>query len=274
MFGKLLKYDFFLSLKAVSVSYIALFGIFAGELISSKLDMTWLTILLGVGLVFGGGVVLFMSFVTLARLFHDTMFSAQGYLSFTLPVKTSSLFLSKVLVSTSWTIISGLLLIGTFVMNYLVFKQQTDAGSSGAFLEVIQESGILEMFPSTSVLIQYAIATAFLMLCSITSFWSFVFFAITVANTQKLQAHPKLYGFAIFFALNSVVNSISAKITELLPLSIELGYDKMSLSFSSMASSEALFAVGIGGTIFNVIVAIGLIAITMWIIENKVDIKG
>ncbi len=130
------------------------------------------------------------------------------------------------------------------------------------------------MFPSTSVLIQYAIATAFLMLCSITSFWSFVFFAITAANTQKLQAHPKLYGFAIFFALNSVVNSLSAKITEALPLSIELGYDKMSLSFSSMTSSDALFAVGIGGTIFNVIVAVVLIGITMWIIENKVDIKG
>lgn len=276
MFGKLLKYDFSISLKAVSVSYIALATILLAELITLAFDSTWITVLLGVCSIIFAYVVIFMTFTTLAKLFHDTMYSAQGYLSFTLPVNTSTLFLSKVVVSTIWTIVSSLLLVGTFLINLSFLKDGAMDMSDGSFFDMIKETGILDMFPSTSVMIQFAIATAFLIICSISSFWSYVFFAITVANTQKLQSHPKIYGFGVFFALAFVINSLSAKFTDAIPLGLELAQDKMSLVFYSMASdtSDALFTVGIAGTLFNVIVAVGLVVATMWIIENKVDIKG
>lgn len=275
MFGKLLKYDFSISFKAVSVSYIALAAILFMEISAIGLDVTWLGVVLGVSSVIFGWIVIFMTFVSLAKLFNDTMYGTQGYLSFTLPVDTSTLFLSKVVVATTWTIVSSIFLVIVFVINFVLIRDNALQLGEGSFMQIIEETGFLEMFPSVSVMIQYAITTAFLIICSISSFWSFVFFSITVANTQKLQAHPKLYGFGVFFALVVVVNSLSAKLTDALPIGIELAQEKMSIVFYSMnRSSEAIFTVGIGGTIFNVIVAVGLVFATMWFIENKVDIKG
>ena len=71
-----------------------------------------------------------------------------------------------------------------------------------------------------------------------------------------------------------IVNTIGNKLTEYLPLTVNVGSERVFLSFTQMgAEPDVLISYGIGGTIFSALVAVGLLFATGYIIENKVNIK-
>ena len=105
------------------------------------------------------------------------------------------------------------------------------------------------------------------------TFTGFVYFAVTLANTRALQKHPKFFGFLIFFGIYSVSNSLGAAFTSVLPLSVNITNEKVFIALSSMNEGDVLASFGLGGTVFMAIVAVGLLFVTGYIMEHKVNIK-
>lgn len=272
MLGKLLKYELKHSARYVMSVYacaaVAAVLMFFGMLVK----VTWINILGSIVLYLVGIIAVVMTLVSVIKNFYDTLYSRQGYLSFTLPVKCSSLLISKVLTSFFWIIISSVLMALIFSLIFINFKSQSN-GAATAIIDAIKVSGVLETLPSAAMIVKFVLVIAVLGLLNILVFVGFVYFAVTLANTRALQKHPKLFGFIIFVVTYSVSNSISAKFTYSVPLCVEITSDSVSLALSSMNNTQALASFGIAGTLFMALVALALLFVTGWIMEHKVNIK-
>lgn len=273
MLGKLLKYEIKHSARYVSIIYACAGAVTVLMLIAMLAKMTWLSVIGSLVLYFVGIAAVFMTLVSVIRNFYDTLYSRQGYLTFTLPVKSSQLLFSKVVVSFFWIILSCVLMALIIGIIGLNASRQSDESLSG-ILEVIKGSGLLEMLPSKWMVAKLVFILAVVALLNILTFVGFVYFSVTLSNTRALQKHPKLFGFLIFFGTFGVSNAINMKLTYSLPLAVHVTSEKVYLGFESMDTmSESLFSFGVGGAIFMGLVALGLLILTGWIMEHKVNIK-
>lgn len=274
MLGKLLKHEFKHSARYVMAIYACTGAVLAVMLLAMLLKITWLSVAASMVLYFAGILVVVLTLVSVIKNFYDTLYTNQGYLSFTLPVKCSSLLASKVIVSFVWIILSFLALSLIYLFIFLNARAQTsDNEQMGSILEMLKETGILDMLPSGAMIAKFIVLIVVLVLLAILTFVGFVYFSVTLANTRPLQKHPKAFGFLIFFGSYAISNSIGAKLTYSLPLSFSVTSEGLKLALSSMEKSEAVFSFGLGGTIFMALVALGMLFATGWIMEHKVNVK-
>ncbi len=117
------------------------------------------SMLLYIGLVIG---VLVMTFVIMIQRFHKNLLGDEGYLMFTLPVKSWQLILSKLLVSMLWFILSFL----TVMSSVLIIANVPNLfGEIGKILDSMRSylgAGGLVLIPLTPVVsIAYAIITIY-----------------------------------------------------------------------------------------------------------------
>lgn len=118
MLGKVLKYEFKNSVTVMGIFYAALvlftimgcFGLHGLQIDSSA--STPASVWFGVLLVFyfvGMVAVNVVSFIYFCKSYSTTMYSAQGYLTFTLPVNPTTIYSAKVLCSFIWMIVTFIL---------------------------------------------------------------------------------------------------------------------------------------------------------------------
>lgn len=273
MLGKLLKNEIKHSARYTMAIYAAAFAAMAVTGISLLMDTGWLGVLSCFALYIVGFAAVVVTLVSVIKNFNDTLFARQGYLTLTLPVKGSTLLLSKIIVSFMWIVVSFGVMALTFVVIFYYGKARSE-GTMDSMWSVISMSGILDMLPSAGAIIKFIIVVVILAISTIITYVGYVYFTVTLANTRLLQSHPKFYGGLIFFGIMMIVNMLSNKLTELLPLTVNVSTERVYLSFTQMgAEPDVLISYGIGGTIFSAIVAIGLLFATGYIIENKVNIK-
>lgn len=273
MLGKLLKHEIKHSARYTMVIYIAITAFIGVIGLSMLSDTTWLGVMACFGLYIAGLACVVVTLVSIIKNFYDTLYGRQGYLTFTLPVKCSTLLISKLIVSFMWIIISFAVMAGTYGIIYLYAKDKTDSFLSD-FASVFAISGLSDYLPSGTVIAEFIIVVAVLALMTILTYLGYVYFTVTVANTRHFQSHPKLFGGLLFFALFFAVNSISNKLTEVIPLSFNVTSDRVYFAFEDMFStSDVLLSYGVGGTVFSALVAVGLLIATGYIMEHKVNLK-
>ena len=272
MLGKLLKHEFRQSARSVMLIYASAAAVILFIFFGMLTKITWIGIVGSIVLYIAALVGVIMTLVSVIRNFYETLYSNQGYLSFTLPVRCSSLLFSKVFVSAVWIILSFVLAALCFLVIAMNAKA-TAEGSMEGIWDVLEMTGLKEMLPSGATLAKLLIIGVVLVLMMVLTFIGFVYFAVTMANTRLLQKHPKLFGFLIFFATYGVSNAIATKLTYSLPLSLEISTEDVRLVFVAMDQSESLLSYGLGGTLFLALVAVGMLILTGWIMEHKVNIK-
>ena len=272
MLGKLMKHECKQSARSVMLIYASAAAVILFVFFGMLTKITWIGILGSVVLYIVALVGVIMTLVSIIKNFYDTLYSNQGYLSFTLPVKGSNLLLSKVLVSVVWIVLS--LVLGALCLWVIAINTKASMeGSMEGVWDVLEMTGIKEMLPSGATLIKLIVLVAIKALLVALTFIGFVYFAVTMANTRALQKHPKLFGFLIFFLTYGAANAIATKLTYSLPLSLEISTEDVKLAFVAMDRSESMLSYGLGGTIFLALVAFGLLLLTGWIMEHKVNIK-
>ena len=274
MLGKLLKNELKHSGRYVATIYSVAAAVIAFMAIGILTKITWIGVLCSVLLNFVAIGILLITLISVVKNFYDTLYGAQGYLSFTLPVKCSTLLLSKVLISFFWIILSYVIAGLCVVMVGLNAKAQAGEQISGLF-DLIDMSGLREMIPSGAMIVKIVIYAVLMILLHILTLVGFIYFSVTLANTRPLQGHSLLFGLITFLAAYGVGYAISAKLTYSLPLSVYVSTEKIGLAFEKMnvGGGDYLFSFGIGGTIFIALAALGLLFFTGWIMEHKVNIK-
>lgn len=273
MLGKLIKHELRHSARYTLSIYIAVTVISAvmGFTLLSK--ATWIGVMSCIALYAAGIVAVIVTLVSVIKNFYDTLFGRQGYLTMTLPVKCSTLLISKVIVSFIWIVASFTLMGLTLVMVFFYAKEKS-AGYFTMISDAVSVSGILEILPSASTVISLLIAAALWAVITIFTYVSFVYFTVTVANTRALQSHPKLLGGLVFLGIFSLNNTVGNILTQYIPVTFNVGADKVYFAFEQMGMIEDTFlSYGVAGTVFSGIFALGLLWLTGFILENKVNLK-
>ncbi len=273
MLGKLLKHEIKHSARYIMLIYAAVLAAAGVTGISMLTQTGWLGVLGCFALYTVGFAAIIVTLVSVIKNFYDTLYARQGYLTFTLPVKCSTLLLSKVIVSVMWIIVSFILMAFNFYVIYLYGKSRS-GGTIDSMWSIISMSGLLDMLPSGKVMVETLIVIAVIILVTVLTYVGYVYFTVTIANTRRFQSHPKLFGGLTFFAITVIVNGISNKLTEFIPLTFNVTNEKILFSFSAMGEvPNAIISYGIGGTIFSGVVAVALLFLTGYIMENKVNLK-
>lgn len=135
MLGKLLKYE----IKATARIFLPLYGALIVFAILNRLFM-WINISVTslniIRFLFMAGYVilivgiLVLTYVVMIQRFYKNLVKDEGYLMFTLPVRTWELIASKMIVSAMWMLLSTCMIfisVLTMCANAEVFRQMADA---------------------------------------------------------------------------------------------------------------------------------------------------
>ena len=201
MLGKLLKYELKRSARKffpLVVGYMIVSLIFSlmlnyGDSVRSS---NFLVLFIAVCIAYGIAVVsLFIVGFTISLTnFHKTLFTHEGYLMLTIPVKPYYHIFTKFISSVIWSAASMIV----FVLSLLLIDPTEYLDSVGDFINALGNGFVEE--PLTSFLICLYTLTLF------AGMQIFLYFVISLSNCFK---HKVLAGFAIIFACNMLSSMIS-----------------------------------------------------------------
>ncbi len=271
MFGKLLKHELRHTARYhFPILFISLgASLVMGATLLSKNEGFMLMMTLALLLVFAA--IIIISLIAVIKNFSDTIFSRQGYLTMTLPVKGNQLLASKVIISFFWIVISYIAAYLPFSFVIIYIKQQLDAQAmTGEFMQAISE-----ILPPADTIVTLVLTIVITSLISMLSYVSFVYFSVTIANTRLLSKHPVVFGGLVFIAV-SVITSIITNLTEkIAPVKFAVGYESSFFTTKDMWELDEIIikCIDMNSTIIEAVVAIVLLVATGYIIEHKINIK-
>ncbi|MGX2983781.1 hypothetical protein [Helicobacter sp. 23-1045] len=240
-FGKLLKYDFlesFYSIVLINGVLLALMAISNAIITDSSSTAAWLLLLFVMPL----GFLLSIAFlaITIIRLLYNRLFTSDGYLTFALPVSVDAILTSKILVSSIYVILSGVV-IGLWAL----ILATTSSELSGLVR-------LLGNFMDSPFLMALSIITQ---ITSIFAMSALVLFILAILHIGAITRFKVICGIALFLFFSTIEGIISAIIV------VAVG-----------ESSSAFMTLWAYTSIFNVIKCAIYYAITRYLVANKLEI--
>lgn len=270
MLGKLIKNE-------IKHSAHTMFGIYLSALITIVImglaylaDIAWLSSLSTLALVAIAFLSVIITFIGIIVNFNKTLYREQGYLSFTLPVKTSELLASKAIVAFFWMIITYLIAIGlfgcvTFYVNSLIGEDNI------ALIKSLLH--IFASLPAEKALKQLLVVIAVGIFIQLAFLISELFFAITFSNTRVMQKTGTFGAILVFFGV-FIVSQIGLFVfTNYIPLALLPTDTGLALVYGKTMAELGGMAFGISGIIFQLLACGGLFWATGYLMEHKVNIK-
>lgn len=216
MFKKLMKYDVRAILKiwwiiALSSVGLTVVGSFFMRFAIQNLDGESLASFLAVLAMIAGIFALFAAFASIALTavlthyrFYKTLYTDEGYLTFTLPVKRETLIFSKTLNTFIWHVLHAVLLIICIFIAMLIISTEPDSSVfefiGSAFSLIWDVFGAWTPVLALELLILFACMGAF----SIVLVELCVTIGAIVAKKQKLLA-----AIGIYYIVNMVITFVS-----------------------------------------------------------------
>lgn len=274
MLTKLLKFEFKETARIIPFLYLVTLLIAAVSIGSSRLNLGFVKTTSSAILIVVGIAVLIVTFVVIAVRFYHNLYSNEGYLMFTLPVKPQKLLASKGIVAFCWILASVAVFIGSLLLGLY---------SIGVDLSELSEirSEIIKLGLEKVVII----AIPIFILIAIIYFISQIYFAITVGN------FPCFHGMGVAGSFISfLVTYITLKIFETIfaifvPLALTVNLEgsiETTISMQNMFNyfvdaikgiAPNYIVIGLGGYIFDIIMIFVLTYFTGRIMNRKVSLK-
>jgi ABC-2 type transport system ATP-binding protein len=224
---------------------------------------------------------LVVTFLTIIRLYSRRLFSDEGYLTLTLPVKTSDTVISKVATGTIWSfatatvfIISGLLFSTIIFFVYAGSAWASQAKDIFAALGQIASTGIFNVFGRLSLLgiPMSLVDTVYSMILLI--------FVITLVNTSIIRKNRVAFGIVIYFALSLGLNAFMSLFhtTPFVFREVGLYFQNInSMSDFLLGLRQVGFSVSLPDYAFGII-GQGVIAAilgyaTLWLLDHKLEME-
>ena len=282
----LLKHDFLASARVISLFYIVeaftLLVFFIGNyLMKNTTDPGKIALklieLCPIAAIISFLIALLLIFLTIFYIifdFNKSLFSPQGYLSFTLPVSSEQLLLSKTLVYGGWMIVS-------FIAFYVVTEQMAMFTNDILVDELGQENiemgeMLLTTFFNLPSLSQIIASAIFIMLNIFTIMFTFVataYFSLTVAHMRYFQKHAILWAIIIFFPVFFALLWLALKPADYLQLIVQFKADGGFGFGVAKPGDTYIGGFDISRIIMSIIECVGLFFATSYIMHKKVNIS-
>ena len=165
-FGKLLKYDFlesFYSIALINGVLLVLMAISNAIITDSDSTAAWLLLLF----VMPFGFLLSIAFlaITIIRLLYNRLFTSDGYLTFALPVSVDAILTSKILVSSIYVILSGVVIgLWALILATTSYELSGLVGYLDAFLD---SPYVMALFAFTQITNIFAMSALVLLILAI-----------------------------------------------------------------------------------------------------------
>lgn len=274
MLGRLIKHEFKASAHSVLNIYLAAAITIVIMLLSYAVNVRWISALSTVALLIISVLAVVITIIAVIAGFYKTLYGSQGYLSFTLPVKSGQLLGAKALVSFIWILLSYIICIGIFIGVYLYISEKVGENTVENIKVLLQVFGGV----STKAIGQMIIFFAVSIIMQIAVLIAEIYFSITLANTRAFQKIGMVSAIFIFFGVFILMQIVTAVLTTYVP--VTLYYDPLSaggglaLSFSqSMIQNPTGVNLGLTGLVFQIFAAAALFISTGWLMKNKINVK-
>lgn len=266
MLGKLLKYELRSIIKQFSVVYlIIILSVIAMLNISSN----W-------GSIFFAGFIttaIIMCFVYAIARFNKSLLSDEGYLMFTVPVKTSKIIGSKLIAITLMTLLTGILI--TIVSFLLAYFFNTSEEGIFDFLTkvnyaVVSTRGlVLLVFNSLINFITKYVFTVLL-----------IYMSLSIGQMGRLKKYKNISATVIFFGASYIIEKILDIIFELISKGASEYSGVLGIFQSAKIDKNATIDSTIHllnntislGNIANIILSIVLFFVTVYILDKHLNL--
>lgn len=277
MLCKVLKHDFISTGRIMGIIYLIVAGIFGVTLISHYAkggDNITVTEALGVAVLLIITLCMFvLTAVVVLTDFHKTLYAEQGYLTFTLPVKSWMTLLSKIIVSTVWFVIALAAFFASLWITGLVIKEEVLGENYDVIMSVLSQFSdfsVASIIVSVVVrIIMYFIQFAF--------FTITVFFTSTIANTRLFQKRSVLWTIILFIPISIIATKVAGFIDDNIVFSLFYIGDKLQLVTNNLKYAQLVAGgnvpIDIASLFVYLILGVGLFFATHYIMSKKVNIR-
>lgn len=262
MLGKLIKHEFKAVSKILGILHIALLittimGIFAINLSKNNTFeyINKVTLVLYILILMAVAVAVLIYFIV---RFYRNLFTDEGYLMNTLPVKSYELILSKLIVSIIWTLInavctafSSLILIVSQISLSDLYK-----GLNQIVSELTRETGI-EMISFFSLIVIGGLISIFYML---------LMFYTSIALGQTMRNHKILFSMGAYVVLYVFSQIIS--VLGLLPFGFTAILEPDNFDYNTIFTPVMLLSYFV-----SIFLAIVYFAITNYVLHKKLNLE-
>ncbi len=277
MMLKLLKNDFISTGRIMGVIYVIVAGISAGTLISHYLksgeDMT-VAEAMGIALLLVVSLCLFvLTVVFVLSDFQKSLYGEQGYLTFTLPVKSWMILASKVIVASVWFVVALVALLASMWVTLVVLKEEILGENYDLIMGMLEQISTVNIastiFSIVIRVILYFIQFAF--------FTITVFFTSTVANTRHFQKKPIFWTIVFFVPIAGVTTKFAEFINSKIVFSLFFIDGKLSLVTDNLEylrlQANGNTPVDIASIFVYLLLGAGVFFATHYIMSKKVNIR-
>ncbi len=275
MIGKLIKHDLKAGARRMGNIYLAALIASGAMIVSAFIESGLLRFLSSMVVVVVAFVAVIMTFASVIFGANKSLFGREGYLTQTLPVKTSALIFSKWFTSSIWLLVSYAFVIVAFISVFIYWTSENQEGAQiyDMIYSVLQTFGVgAETVYQKSLAIQAVIG-----LFNMSIFVMYILFAITLSNIRPFHKLGT-FGVIIYLAvIVFVIQGISYGLESLCDVTLIIEQSGMSMTVSQSAIRQAEMTgasvIGFTGVYFKTIVTVFLYILTVQLTENKINLK-
>ncbi|MEI7884485.1 MAG: hypothetical protein WCI30_03945 [Clostridia bacterium] len=258
MLGKLMKYE----LQASAKTFLPLYGVLLLFALVNRLLFNFsFGALQGIAITIYFGLMVAIAVLTIIvniQRFYKTLLTEEGYLMFTLPVKTWQLVISRLFTAMIWVIGSGIVVMSSI----LIINARPEMYQSffSIWREVVQQASMQGVN-----LYLLGIEGVFLLFLNMTSNILLIYTAIAIGHL--FQQKQVLASFGAYMGIIVVIQAIASMIVAILE-PLNFGLYLKSLSIPTIA-----YGTGIVFIIAIVIWSFCLFALTTYILNKRLNLN-
>ncbi|HCC35524.1 MAG TPA: hypothetical protein DEQ02_07805 [Ruminococcaceae bacterium] len=276
MLGKLLKHEFRQTARILPFVFLSAVVLSAFAFISYQTKFESFQAIATLLMVVSIAGIPIVSFIFLIQRFGKNLFGGEGYLMFTLPVKSVELYWSKFISTMVWGAASIVVSFGELMLFIYFVGGMTGAGVT----ELIMIFEQIFAVGNIHIILIYLLCALAVFLFSFTAV---VFFSITLSNTGIGGKSPNLIAFVFFMVISIVLNTLESLSMVLIPVSLRITTSPPSIAIVNENMMSMLnningagldtILIGIGNFLVTIPVAIAAIAITIRMMKKKVNLR-
>ena len=270
MLGKLIKYDIRSTWRDFAGVYLSIIlGVIIVPQLFNHFNSETINLLagfIGTAIVITTIVIMIMM---LFRIFNTNVFSKEGYLTMTLPVSSTQIVISKLLVSTMWIILTGFV----SVIGILIFVLNLGSVPPVQITEAIGD--LLSLLNGHRVLTIALLI--FMLIVSAVKEIAKLFLACSVAHLKMLGRARIFVGILTYFVLSwaeTLILEVVSNIAMLLP-----NYPEIESQLRSLGNISAIDQyLGLFNTLIGISILCGAVLIALYsagvigMLNHKLDL--
>ena len=268
---KSIKHDFISTGRIMGVIYAIMAGICLFIVTTRNVQGGALSLIGVMALMILSLCLLVLTAVVVMLDFQKSLYGDRGYLTFTLPVKSSKILGSKVIVSGAWFVIALAAILGSMWVAFSSAKEMV-----GDDYEMWTETIEALIGKNVNSMLAMALVRIVILFIAFCFFALVIFFTNTLSNTRYFQKHSILFTIVFFIPIFFAVYKVAQLANEYLVFSLFFvnGRPELVTDNAMYAEYATVYpSVNISELFVYILMSVILFFATHYLMSRKVNIK-